>query len=55
MTARLDLATFDATDIEKVARSTPSSPGWDIVRKDSDRFGVRTADGQEIEFPRVPN
>jgi len=25
------------------------------VRKDSDRFGVRTADGQEIEFQRAPD
>jgi hypothetical protein len=55
VTARLDLAIFDAADIEKVGSFHAELTGWDAIRKDSDRFGVRTPDGQEIEFQRAPN
>src|SRR5829696_7437920 len=55
VTARLDLAIFDAADIEKLGSFYAELTGWDVVRKDSDRFGLRTPDGQEIEFQRAPD
>ena len=55
VTARLDLAIFDAADIEQVGSFYAELTGWDVVRKDSDRFGLRTPDGQEIEFQRAPD
>jgi predicted enzyme related to lactoylglutathione lyase len=54
-TAQLDLAIFDAPDIDKVGRFYSELTGWDVVRSDADRFGVRTPDGQEIEFQRAPD
>jgi predicted enzyme related to lactoylglutathione lyase len=54
-TAQLDLAIFDAPDIDKVGRFYAELTGWDIVRTDADRFGVRTPDGQEIEFQLAPD
>ncbi|HVQ91130.1 MAG TPA: VOC family protein [Mycobacteriales bacterium] len=53
--AQLDLAIFDAADIEKVGSFYAELTGWDVVRKDSDRFGVRSPNGQEIEFQRAPD
>jgi predicted enzyme related to lactoylglutathione lyase len=55
VTARLDLAIFDAADIDKVGSFYAELTGWDVARKDSDRFGLRTPDGQEIEFQRAPD
>jgi len=55
VTARLDLAIFDAADIEKVGLFYAELTGWDVVRNDADRFGVRAPDGQEIEFQRAPD
>src|SRR5215475_1858270 len=55
VTARLDLAVFDAADIDKVGSFYAGMTGWEVVRKDSDRFGVRAPDGQEIEFQRAPD
>jgi hypothetical protein len=55
VTARLDLAIFDAADIDKVGSFYAELTGWNVVRKDSDRFGVRTPDGQEIQFQRAPD
>lgn len=55
MTARLDLAIFDAADIDEVGSFYAGLTGWDVVRQDSDRFGVRTPDGQEVEFQRAPD
>ena len=54
-TARLDLAIFDAADIATVGSFYAELTGWDVVRKDADRFGVRTPDGQEIEFQHAPD
>ena len=54
-TGRLDLAFFDAADIFKVGSFYAALTGWDVVRKDDDRFGIRTPDGQEIEFQRAPD
>ncbi|MGR6317880.1 VOC family protein [Micromonospora soli] len=55
MTARLDLAIFDAADINRVGSFYAGITGWDVVRQDPDRFGLRTPDGQEIEFQRAPD
>jgi catechol 2,3-dioxygenase-like lactoylglutathione lyase family enzyme len=55
VTARLDLAIFDAADIEKVGSFYAALTGWDVVRKDADRFGIQTPDGQEIEFQLAPD
>jgi predicted enzyme related to lactoylglutathione lyase len=53
--ARLDLAIFDAPDIQKVGAFYAELTGWDIVRNDADRFGVRSPDGQEVEFQLAPD
>lgn len=55
MTAHLDLAIFDAADIVKVGSFYAALTGWDVVRKDADRFGIRTPDGQEVEFQHAPD
>jgi catechol 2,3-dioxygenase-like lactoylglutathione lyase family enzyme len=55
MTARLDLAIFDAADIDTVGSFYAELTGWDVVRKDADRFGIQAPDGQEIEFQRAPD
>ena len=55
VTAQLDLAIFDAADIGTVGRFYAELTGWDVVRDDPDRFGVRTPDGQEIEFQLAPD
>jgi catechol 2,3-dioxygenase-like lactoylglutathione lyase family enzyme len=55
VTARLDLAIFDAADIEEVGSFYAKLTGWDVVRKDSARFGVQAPDGQEVEFQRAPD
>ncbi|MET8833649.1 VOC family protein [Micromonospora sp. NPDC004540] len=55
MTARLDLAIFDAADIHRVGTFYAGLTRWDVVRRDPDRFGLRTPDGQEIEFQRAPD
>src|SRR5262245_5683006 len=53
--AHLDLAIFDAADIDRVGSFYAELTGWDVVRQDPDRFGVRTPDGQEVEFQRAPD
>jgi predicted enzyme related to lactoylglutathione lyase len=53
--AVLDIAIFDAADIEKVGSFYAALAGWDVVRKDADRFGVRAPNGQEVEFQRAPD
>jgi len=55
VTARLDLAIFDAADIENAGSFYAELTRWDVVRRDRDRFGLRTPDGQEIEFQRAPD
>lgn len=54
-TARLDLAIFDAADIDRVGSFYAALTGWEVVRNDGDRFGVRAPDGQEVEFQRAPD
>jgi catechol 2,3-dioxygenase-like lactoylglutathione lyase family enzyme len=55
MTAQLDLAIFDAADIKKVGEFYAELTGWEVVRQNDDRFGIRTPDGQEIEFQHAPD
>ena len=55
VTARLDLAIFDAADIDRVGAFYARLTGWDVCRQDSERFGVRSPDGQEVEFQRAPD
>jgi catechol 2,3-dioxygenase-like lactoylglutathione lyase family enzyme len=55
VTARLDLAIFDAADIAEVGSFYAELAGWEVVRRDADRFGIRAPDGQEIEFQHAPD
>jgi catechol-2,3-dioxygenase len=54
-TGHLELAAFDARDIEKVASFYAELTGWDIARKESDWITLRTGDGQEIAFQLAPD
>jgi len=51
----LDIAIFDAADIEKEGAFYAELTGWDVVRQDAERFGLRAPNGQEIEFQRAPD
>jgi catechol 2,3-dioxygenase-like lactoylglutathione lyase family enzyme len=51
----LDIAIFDAPDIDKEGTFYAELTGWDVVRQDADRFAVRAPNGQEIEFQRAPD
>jgi catechol 2,3-dioxygenase-like lactoylglutathione lyase family enzyme len=51
----LDIAVFDAPDIDTEGAFYAELTGWDVVRKDADRFGVRAPNGQEVEFQRAPD
>ena len=55
VTASLDLAIFDVPDIERVGTFYAELTGWEVVRQDADRFGVRAPDGREIEFQHAPD
>jgi catechol-2,3-dioxygenase len=52
---RLELAAFDAADIDTLAGFYAELAGWEIVRKVSDWITLRTGDGQEIAFQRAPD
>jgi catechol 2,3-dioxygenase-like lactoylglutathione lyase family enzyme len=52
--ARLDLAIFDAADINRAGGFYADLTGWDVIRQDAGRVGLRTPDGREIEFQRAP-
>ena len=53
--ARLDLVIVDAADIDRVGTFYADLTGWEVVRKEADRFGLRAPDGQEVEFQRAPD
>ena len=55
MTGRLELAAFDARDIDTLASFYVALTGWDIVRRESDWITVRAADGQEVAFQLAPD
>jgi catechol-2,3-dioxygenase len=54
-TGRLELAAFDAADIDTLAAFYAELAGWEIVRKDSDWITLRTGDGQELAFQLAPD
>ena len=47
---RLELAAFDAPDIEKVAEFYTKLTSWEIVQEVSGWITVRAGDGQEVAF-----
>jgi predicted enzyme related to lactoylglutathione lyase len=55
VTGRLELAAFDARDIEKLASFYAELTGWKIAQKEDDWIVLRTADGQEIAFQLAPD
>jgi catechol-2,3-dioxygenase len=55
VTGRLELAAFDARDIEKVATFYAELAGWEITRRESGWITLRTGDGQEIAFQLAPD
>lgn len=59
-TGRLELASFDAEDIEELAGFYSELTGWEIVREESELLDendgwitVRVGDGREVGFQRV--
>lgn len=54
VTGRLEAVVLDASDIETLAAFYAELTGWEIVRKDSAWITLRTPEGQEIGFQRVP-
>ncbi|HEX4726109.1 MAG TPA: VOC family protein [Pseudonocardiaceae bacterium] len=54
-TGTLELAAFDAADIDGLADFYVQLAGWEIVRRDTDWITIRTGDGQEIAFQLAPD
>lgn len=54
VTGRLELAAFDAADIDKLASFYAELTGWGIAGKESDWITLRSPDGQEIAFQLAP-
>jgi catechol-2,3-dioxygenase len=54
-TGRLELAAFDAPDIEKLADFYTALTGWQTVRAVDGWITIRTGDGQEIAFQKAPD
>jgi len=52
---RLELAAFDAPDIDRLADFYAELTGWEVVRRESDWITVRAGDGQEIAFQLAPD
>jgi len=55
VTGRLELAAFDARDIDTLASFYANLAGWQIVRRDSDWITIRAGDGQELAFQLAPD
>jgi predicted enzyme related to lactoylglutathione lyase len=53
--AMLDIAIVDAPDVRAAGRFYAALTGWKVVREDSDRFGLLSPGGQEVEFQRAPD
>lgn len=54
VTAQLDLAFLDAADIVAIGRFYAALTGWEVVREDADRFGIRTPDRRPSGGPVGP-
>jgi catechol 2,3-dioxygenase-like lactoylglutathione lyase family enzyme len=55
VTGRLEMAAFDAADIDTLASFYAELTGWTIARKEHDWITLRTGDGQELAFQLAPN
>jgi predicted enzyme related to lactoylglutathione lyase len=55
ITGRLELAAFDARDINALASFYTALTGWNIERSESDWITVQAGDGQEIAFQLAPD
>lgn len=55
VTGRLEMAAFDAPDIEKLASFYAELTGWEIDRREADWITIRTGVGQEIAFQLAPD
>jgi predicted enzyme related to lactoylglutathione lyase len=55
VTGRLELAAFDAQDIDTLATFYATLAGWDIVDRDSGWITIRAADGQQVAFQLAPD
>ena len=55
VTGHLELAAFDAADIEQLADFYVRLAGWENVRRDTDWITIRTGDGQELAFQLAPD
>ena len=53
--AQLDIAIFDAPDIDRVGSFYAELTGWEVVRSNADRFALGAPNGEEIEFQRAPD
>jgi catechol-2,3-dioxygenase len=54
-TGRLELAAFDAANINELASFYAELTGWEIIRRESDWITLRTGDGQEVAFQLAPD
>jgi predicted enzyme related to lactoylglutathione lyase len=50
VTGRLELAAFDARDIDTLASFYAALTGWEIASREPDWITIRAADGQEVAF-----
>jgi predicted enzyme related to lactoylglutathione lyase len=55
VTAGLDLVIFDAADIDRVGAFYAELTRWEVYRQDSDRFGIRSPNGDDIHFQHAPD
>jgi catechol 2,3-dioxygenase-like lactoylglutathione lyase family enzyme len=52
---RLELAAFDAPDIQRLASFYTRLTGWETVREVPDWITIRAGDGQEVAFQAAPD
>ncbi|MGH3761632.1 VOC family protein [Actinophytocola sp.] len=52
---RLELAAFDAADIERLVEFYTALAGWETVRDEGEWITLRVGDGQEVAFQRAPD
>ena len=55
VTGRLELAAFDAADIDALASFYAELTGWTIARKEPGWITMRTGEGQELAFQLAPD